>query len=147
MSTGQNSQVRSAVEGLVFRGCMMFTAYLPQHSQNPTRTNRSSGLIRNSYLLNKQMIIDNFQKKISGRGKHNVYFQQIQTPTKTRCCSVCCKHSDLFTKWIPDTDNRPLEDTGEMQHNTAAKISYNYMYHTNIKYTVWNLTQQVNTQS
>jgi hypothetical protein len=32
---------------------------LPQHSQNPTRTNRSSGLIRNSYLLNKQMIIDN----------------------------------------------------------------------------------------
>jgi hypothetical protein len=32
---------------------------LPQHSQNPTRTNRSSGLIRNSHLLNKQMIIDN----------------------------------------------------------------------------------------
>jgi hypothetical protein len=31
----------------------------PQHSQNPTRTNRSLGLIRNSYLLNKQMIIDN----------------------------------------------------------------------------------------
>jgi hypothetical protein len=31
---------------------MMFTACLPQHSQNPTRTNRSSGLIRNSYLLN-----------------------------------------------------------------------------------------------
>jgi hypothetical protein len=40
-------------------GIMMFTACLPQHSQNPTRTNRSSGLIRNSYLLNKQMIIDN----------------------------------------------------------------------------------------
>jgi hypothetical protein len=39
---------------------MMFTACLPQHSQNPTRTNRSSGLIRNSYLLNKQMFfIDN----------------------------------------------------------------------------------------
>jgi hypothetical protein len=38
---------------------MMSTACLPQHSQNPTRTNRSSGLIRNSYLLNKQMIIDN----------------------------------------------------------------------------------------
>jgi hypothetical protein len=39
---------------------MMFTACLPQHSQNPTRTNRSSGLIRrNSYLLNKQIIIDN----------------------------------------------------------------------------------------
>jgi hypothetical protein len=38
---------------------MMFTACLPQHSQNPTRTNRSSGLITNSYLLNKQMIIDN----------------------------------------------------------------------------------------
>jgi hypothetical protein len=37
--------------------CMMFTACLP--SQNPTRTNRSSGLIRNRYLLNKQMIIDN----------------------------------------------------------------------------------------
>jgi hypothetical protein len=32
---------------------MMFTACLPQHSQNPTRTNRSF------YLLNKQMIIDN----------------------------------------------------------------------------------------
>jgi hypothetical protein len=71
----------------------MFTACLPQHSQNPTRQNRSSGLIRNSYLLNKQMIIDNsclglantqyerftpfyynpprcFQKKISGRVKH-----------------------------------------------------------------------------
>jgi hypothetical protein len=89
---------------------MMFTACLPQHSQNPTRSNISSGLIRNSYLLNKQMIIDNswlglantqderfspflvsrskgmnvdiwiraynpprcFQKKISGRSKHNV---------------------------------------------------------------------------
>jgi hypothetical protein len=38
---------------------MMFTACLPQHSQNPTRTNRSSGLIRNSYLLNKQIIIYN----------------------------------------------------------------------------------------
>jgi hypothetical protein len=38
---------------------MMFTACLPQHSQNPTRTNRSSGLTRKSYLLNKQMIIDN----------------------------------------------------------------------------------------
>jgi hypothetical protein len=38
---------------------MMFTACLPQHSQNPTRTNRSSCLIRNSYLLSKQMIIDN----------------------------------------------------------------------------------------
>jgi hypothetical protein len=38
---------------------MMFTACLPQHSQNPTRTNRSSGLIRNSYILKKQMIIDN----------------------------------------------------------------------------------------
>jgi hypothetical protein len=38
---------------------MMFTACLPQHSQNPTRTNRSSGLIRNSYLLNKLIIIDN----------------------------------------------------------------------------------------
>jgi hypothetical protein len=38
---------------------MMFTACLPWHSQNPTRTNRSSGLVRNSYLLNKQMIIDN----------------------------------------------------------------------------------------
>jgi hypothetical protein len=38
---------------------MMFTACLPQYSQNPTRTNRSSGLIRNNYLLNKQMIIDN----------------------------------------------------------------------------------------
>jgi hypothetical protein len=37
----------------------MFTACLPQHSKNTTRTNRSSGLIRNSYLLNKQMIIDN----------------------------------------------------------------------------------------
>jgi hypothetical protein len=76
-------------------GTMMFTACLPKHSQNPTRTNRSSGLIRNSYLLNKQMIIDHlfwlsrskgmtvdiwirdynpprcFQKKISGRSKHN----------------------------------------------------------------------------
>jgi hypothetical protein len=40
-------------------GVMMFTACLPQHSQNPTRTNRSSGLIRNSSLLDKQMIIDN----------------------------------------------------------------------------------------
>jgi hypothetical protein len=38
---------------------MMFTACLPQHSLNPTRSNRSSGLIRNSYFLNKQMIIDN----------------------------------------------------------------------------------------
>jgi hypothetical protein len=38
---------------------MMFTACLPQHSQNPIRTNRSSGLIRNSYLLNKQIIMDN----------------------------------------------------------------------------------------
>jgi hypothetical protein len=38
---------------------MMFTACLPQHSQKPTRTNRSSGLIINSYILNKQMIIDN----------------------------------------------------------------------------------------
>jgi hypothetical protein len=37
----------------------MFTACLPQHSQNPTRTNRSSGLIKNSYLLDKQLIIDN----------------------------------------------------------------------------------------
>jgi hypothetical protein len=37
----------------------MFTACLPQHSQNPTRTNGSSGLIRNSYLLSKQMIMDN----------------------------------------------------------------------------------------
>jgi hypothetical protein len=37
----------------------MFTACLPQHSQNPTGTSRSSGLIRNSYLLDKQMIIDN----------------------------------------------------------------------------------------
>jgi hypothetical protein len=37
----------------------MFTACLPRHSQNPTRTNRYSGLIRNIYLLNKQMIIDN----------------------------------------------------------------------------------------
>jgi hypothetical protein len=39
--------------------CMMFTASLPQHSQDPTRTNRSSGLIRNGYLSDKQMIIDN----------------------------------------------------------------------------------------
>jgi hypothetical protein len=38
---------------------MMFTACLPQQYQNPTRTNRSSGLIRNSYRLDKQMIIDN----------------------------------------------------------------------------------------
>jgi hypothetical protein len=38
---------------------MMFTACLPQHSQNSTRTNRSWVLIRNSYLLDKQMIIDN----------------------------------------------------------------------------------------
>jgi hypothetical protein len=38
---------------------MMLTSCLPQHSQNPTRTNRSSGLIRNSYILIKQMIIDN----------------------------------------------------------------------------------------
>jgi hypothetical protein len=38
---------------------MMFTACLPQHSQSPTRTNRSSGLIRNSYLLDNQMIVDN----------------------------------------------------------------------------------------
>jgi hypothetical protein len=37
----------------------MLRACLPQHSHNPTRTNRSSGLIRKSYLLNKQMIIDN----------------------------------------------------------------------------------------
>jgi hypothetical protein len=37
----------------------MFTACLPHHFQNPTRTNISSGLIRNSYLLNKQLIIDN----------------------------------------------------------------------------------------
>jgi hypothetical protein len=37
----------------------MFTACLPEHSQNQTRTNRSTGLIRNSYLLNKQMIIGN----------------------------------------------------------------------------------------
>jgi hypothetical protein len=29
---------------------MMFTSCLPQHSQNPTGTNRSSGLIRNSYI-------------------------------------------------------------------------------------------------
>jgi hypothetical protein len=84
----------------------MFTPCLPQHAQNLTRTNRSSGFIRNRYLLNKQMIIDNscfglaqdvrftpftpflvikgmtvdiwdynpprcFQKKISGRSKHN----------------------------------------------------------------------------
>jgi hypothetical protein len=32
---------------------MMFTACLPEHSQKPTRSNRSSGLLRNSYLLNK----------------------------------------------------------------------------------------------
>jgi hypothetical protein len=38
---------------------MMFTACLPEHSQNLTTRNRSSGLIRNSYLLNKQMIINN----------------------------------------------------------------------------------------
>jgi hypothetical protein len=38
---------------------MMFTACLPQHSQNPTRSNRSSGLTGNSYVLNKHMIIDN----------------------------------------------------------------------------------------
>jgi hypothetical protein len=37
---------------------MMLTAFLSQHSENPTRTNRYSGLIRNRYLLNKQMIID-----------------------------------------------------------------------------------------
>jgi hypothetical protein len=37
----------------------MFTACLPQHSKIPNRTNRSLGLIRNNYLLNKQMIIDN----------------------------------------------------------------------------------------
>jgi hypothetical protein len=73
-----------------FNEVMMFTACLPQHSQNPTRlTNRSSGLIRNSYLLNtffwlsrsKGMTVDIwirdynppmcFQKKISGRSKHN----------------------------------------------------------------------------
>jgi hypothetical protein len=85
---------------------MLFTACLLRHSQNSTRTNRSSGLIRNSYLLNKQMIIDNsylglantqdglsrskgitvdiwirdynppkcFQKKISGRSKHNDFY-------------------------------------------------------------------------
>jgi hypothetical protein len=94
---------------------MIFTACLPHHSQNPTRTNRSSGLIRNSYLLNKQVIIDNsrlglantqderftpfwfsrskgmtvdiwirdynpqrcFQKKISGRSKHNVRYNRL----------------------------------------------------------------------
>jgi hypothetical protein len=39
--------------------CMMSTACLPQHFQNPTRANRSSALIRNSYLSNKQMIIYN----------------------------------------------------------------------------------------
>jgi hypothetical protein len=67
---------------------MMFTACLPQHSQNPTRTNRSSGLRRNSYLTHlfwlsrsKGMTVDiwirdynpprHFQKKISGRSKHN----------------------------------------------------------------------------
>jgi hypothetical protein len=30
-----------------------------EHHEKPERTNRSSGLIRNSSLLNKQMIIDN----------------------------------------------------------------------------------------
>jgi hypothetical protein len=43
----------------IFGPPMMFTACLPQHSQNPTRSNISSGWIRNSYLLNKQMIRDN----------------------------------------------------------------------------------------
>jgi hypothetical protein len=42
-----------------YQSVMMFTVCLPKNSQNPTRSNRSSGLIRNSYLLNKQMIIDN----------------------------------------------------------------------------------------
>jgi hypothetical protein len=37
----------------------MFTACLPQHSKNQTRKNRSSGLIRNSSILIKQIIIDN----------------------------------------------------------------------------------------
>jgi hypothetical protein len=75
---------------------MMFTACLPQHSQNPTRTNRSSGLIRNSYLIHKMkgsplfwlsrskgMTVDIwirdynpprcFQKNISRRSKHNAF--------------------------------------------------------------------------
>jgi hypothetical protein len=38
---------------------MMFTACLALALPKPERSNRSSGLIRNSYLLNKQMIIDN----------------------------------------------------------------------------------------
>jgi hypothetical protein len=40
---------------------MMFTACLPEHYKTRLEllTNRSSGLIRNGYLLNKQMIIDN----------------------------------------------------------------------------------------
>jgi hypothetical protein len=42
-----------------FSPTMMFTACLALYSQNPTRSNRSSGLIRNSYPLNKQMTIDN----------------------------------------------------------------------------------------
>jgi hypothetical protein len=46
-------------EKMCFVKNMVFAACLPQHCQHPTRSNRSSGLIRNSYLLNKQMIIDN----------------------------------------------------------------------------------------
>jgi hypothetical protein len=37
----------------------MFTACLALALPKPKRSNRSSGLIRNSKLLNKQMIIDN----------------------------------------------------------------------------------------
>jgi hypothetical protein len=38
---------------------MMLTSCLASALPKPKRSNRSSGLIRNSYLLNKQMIIDN----------------------------------------------------------------------------------------
>jgi hypothetical protein len=44
-----------------FQVHMMFTACLASALPKPERSNRSSGLIRNSYsyLLNKQIIIDN----------------------------------------------------------------------------------------
>jgi hypothetical protein len=41
------------------RAVVMFTACLALALPKPERSNRSSGLIINSYLLNKQMIIDN----------------------------------------------------------------------------------------
>jgi hypothetical protein len=69
---------------------MMFTACLPQHSQNPTRS-KLIHKMKVSHLFwlsrSKGMTVDIwirdynpprcFQKKISGRGKHNEHITEL----------------------------------------------------------------------